>query len=97
MEIIEESFTELTIAEQFVEEEIILSVVETEPEIVELVEPEPIEIAEEIQTIVPNVDISILDILKIESSVSKRTSYGGTAPDNVLRAIKKAKQRFLKD
>ena len=52
---------------------------------------------EEIQTIVPNVDISILDILKIESSVSKKTSYGGTAPDNVLRAIKKAKQRFLKD
>ena len=52
---------------------------------------------EEIRTIVQNVDISILDILKIESSVSKRTSYGGTAPDNVLRAIKKAKQRFLKD
>ena len=52
---------------------------------------------EEIQTIVPNVDISILDILKIESSVSKRTSYGGTAPNNVLQAIKKAKQRFLKD
>ncbi|BAQ94057.1 putative carbohydrate binding domain containing protein [uncultured phage_MedDCM-OCT-S28-C10] len=51
LEIIEESFTELTLAEQFVEEELILAVVETEPEIVELVEPEPIEIAEEIQTI----------------------------------------------
>ena len=52
LEIIEESFTELTLAEQFVEEEIILSVVETEPEIVELIEPEPItEVAEEIQII----------------------------------------------
>nr|BAR25259.1 putative carbohydrate binding domain containing protein [uncultured Mediterranean phage uvMED]BAR25330.1 putative carbohydrate binding domain containing protein [uncultured Mediterranean phage uvMED] len=51
LEIIEESFTELTLAEQFVEEELILAAVETEPEIVELVEPEPIEIAEEIQTI----------------------------------------------
>ena len=52
LEIIEESFTELTLAEQFVEEEIILSVVETEPEIVELIEPESItEVAEEIQII----------------------------------------------
>ena len=52
---------------------------------------------EEIRTIIPNAEITILDILKIESSVSKRTSYGGTAPDNVLQAIKKAKERFLKD
>ena len=52
---------------------------------------------EEIRTIIPNAEITILDILKIKSSVSKRTSYGGTAPDNVLQAIKKAKERFLKD
>ena len=52
---------------------------------------------EEIKTIIPNAEITILNILKIESSVSKRTSYGGTAPDNVLQAIKKAKERFLKD
>ena len=52
---------------------------------------------EEIKTIIPNAETTILDILKIESSVSKRTSYGGTAPDNVLQAIKKAKERFLKD
>tara|TARA_R100000231_G_scaffold137894_1_gene115083 strand:- start:307 stop:1731 length:1425 start_codon:yes stop_codon:yes gene_type:complete len=56
LEIIEENFTELTIAEQFIEEEMILSVVETEPEIVEMVEPEPVveeitEMVEEIQTI----------------------------------------------
>ncbi len=52
---------------------------------------------EEIKTIVPNADTTILDVLKIESSVSKRTSYGGTAPNNVLQAIKKAKETFLKD
>ncbi len=52
---------------------------------------------EEIQTIIPKAEINLLDVLKIESSVSKRTSYGGTAPDNVLKAIKKAKERFLKD
>ena len=52
---------------------------------------------EEIKMIIPNAEITILDILKIESSVSRRTSYGGTAPDNVLQAIKKAKERFLKD
>ena len=52
---------------------------------------------EEIQTIIPKAEMNLLDVLKIESSVSKRTSYGGTAPDNVLQAIKKAKERFLKD
>ena len=52
---------------------------------------------EEIQTIIPKAEMNLLDVLKIESSVSKRTSYGGTAPDNVLQAIKKAKDRFLKD
>ena len=34
--------------------------------------------------------------LKIEYSISSRTSFGGTAPNNVLKAIKNAKKRFLK-
>lgn len=50
---------------------------------------------EDIRTIVPNADQNILNVLKIENSVSKRTSYGGTAPKNVLMAIKKAKLKFL--
>jgi argininosuccinate lyase len=50
---------------------------------------------EDIRSIVPNADQNILNVLKIENSVSKRTSYGGTAPKNVLMAIKKAKLKFL--
>ncbi len=52
---------------------------------------------EDIQTIIPKADSQILNVLKIDVSVSKRTSYGGTAPENVLKAVKKAKQRFLED
>jgi len=50
----------------------------------------------DIQSVVPNVDLKVLDVLKIRNSVSSRTSYGGTAPKNVLKAIKNAKKRFLK-
>ena len=39
----------------------------------------------------------ILDVLNVNNSLSKRKSYGGTSPENVLSAIKRAKQRFLKD
>ena len=51
----------------------------------------------DIQNIVPNADIKILDVLNVNNSLSKRNSYGGTSPENVLSAIKRAKQRFLKD
>ena len=51
----------------------------------------------DIQNIVPNADIKILDVLNVNYSLSKRKSYGGTSPENVLSAIKRAKQRFLKD
>ncbi len=51
---------------------------------------------EDIQTIVPNADLTVLDVLKIANSVSSKISYGGTAPKNVLKAIKNAKKRFLK-
>ena len=49
----------------------------------------------DIQSVVPNADSKILEVLKIEYSVLSRTSYGGTAPKNVLKAIKNAKKRFL--
>mgnify|MGYP001401971323 FL=1 len=51
----------------------------------------------DIQNIVPNADIKILDVLNVNNSLSKRKSYGGTSPENVLSAVKRAKQRFLKD
>ena len=50
---------------------------------------------DDIQSIIPNVDLKILDVVQIENSVSSRVSYGGTAPKNVLKAIKSAKKRFL--
>ena len=51
----------------------------------------------DIQKIIPEADNKILDVLKIQNSVSSRNSYGGTAPKNVLKAARDAKQRFLKD
>jgi len=51
----------------------------------------------DIQKIIPKADNKILDVLKIQNSVSSRNSYGGTAPKNVLKAAREAKQRFLKD
>ena len=49
------------------------------------------------QKIIPEADNKILDVLKIQNSVSSRNSYGGTAPKNVLKAAREAKKRFLKD
>ena len=51
---------------------------------------------EDIQSIVPNADSKVLEVLKIANSVSSKISYGGTAPKNVLKAIENAKKRFLK-
>ena len=51
----------------------------------------------DIQKIIPEADNKIIDVLKIQNSVSSRNSYGGTAPKNVLKAAREAKQRFLKD
>ena len=51
----------------------------------------------DIQKIIPEADNKIIDVLKIQNSVSSRNSYGGTAPKNVLKAAREAKKRFLKD
>ncbi|MDC0093015.1 argininosuccinate lyase [Alphaproteobacteria bacterium] len=50
---------------------------------------------EDIKKIIPAANNKILEVLKIQNSVSSRNSYGGTAPKNVLKAIKEAKLRFL--
>ena len=52
---------------------------------------------EDIQRIIPEADDKIIDVLKIQNSVSSRNSFGGTAPKNVLKAAREAKKRFLKD
>ncbi|MDA7545323.1 argininosuccinate lyase [Alphaproteobacteria bacterium] len=51
----------------------------------------------DIQKIIPEADNKVIDVLKIQNSVSSRNSYGGTAPKNVIKAAREAKQRFLKD
>ena len=51
----------------------------------------------DIQKIIPEADNKVIDVLKIQNSVSSRNSYGGNAPKNVLKAAREAKQRFLKD
>ena len=51
----------------------------------------------DIQRVIPEADNKIIDVLKIQNSVSRRNSYGGTAPKNVLKAAREAKKRFLKD
>ena len=37
----------------------------------------------------------IFDVLGVENSVASRRSFGGTAPDNVLAAVKAARARYL--
>ena len=54
-------------------------------------------IRKDIQKIIPEADNKVIDVLKIQNSVSSRNSYGGTAPKNVLKAAREAKKRFLKD
>jgi argininosuccinate lyase len=40
------------------------------------------------QAIEPRINAEVLDALSVEASVKSRTSYGGTAPKNVLAQAK---------
>jgi argininosuccinate lyase len=46
---------------------------------------------EAMQEVEPRIDRRVLDVLDIDSSVRSRTSLGGTAPENVLKAVKAAR------
>ncbi len=48
-----------------------------------------------IQSIEPKITYAIYEILTVESSVKSKTSFGGTAPQNVRAAIKSAKKSLL--
>jgi argininosuccinate lyase len=48
----------------------------------------------EMQKIEPRIKQDIYKVLGAENSVKSRTSYGGTAPDNVKKAIADAKKRI---
>ena len=48
----------------------------------------------EMQRVEPRIDHGVFSVLGIDQSVASRTSFGGTAPDNVKRAIADARERF---
>ena len=47
------------------------------------------------QAVEAGIDKSVYDVLSVERSIAARTSYGGTAPENVRRAAAAARERFL--
>ncbi|HYM03596.1 MAG TPA: argininosuccinate lyase [Stellaceae bacterium] len=50
---------------------------------------------DEMQGVEPGITAAVYDVLTVEKSVASRTSFGGTAPVNVLGAAAKARTRFL--
>ena len=51
----------------------------------------------EMQAIEPRITAEVLAVLSVESSVKSRTSYGGTAPKNVLAQAKAWLKRLEKE
>ncbi|MDB5411644.1 MAG: argH 2 [Rhodospirillales bacterium] len=49
----------------------------------------------EMQAIDQRITNPVFDVLDVASSVASRTSFGGTAPENVERAVANARERFL--
>jgi argininosuccinate lyase len=43
----------------------------------------------------PGITAEVFEVLSVENSVRSRTSFGGTAPDNVRAAAAEARRRFL--
>ncbi|OUS12160.1 argininosuccinate lyase [Rhodospirillales bacterium 47_12_T64] len=49
----------------------------------------------EMQSVEPRITQDIFRVLTVEQSAQSRTSFGGTAPENVKAAAKAARERFL--
>ena len=49
----------------------------------------------DMRTVEENITDAVFDVLTVENSVKSRTSYGGTAPDNVRAQAVSARERFL--
>ncbi len=45
----------------------------------------------DLQAIDARIDARVFDVLSVDASVASRTSFGGTAPDNVRAAIRAAR------
>ncbi|MDX1710787.1 MAG: argininosuccinate lyase [Rhodovibrionaceae bacterium] len=50
---------------------------------------------QEMQAVEPKITEDVYEVLSVERSVASRTSYGGTAPDNVRAQAARARERFL--
>ncbi|MEC8199138.1 MAG: argininosuccinate lyase, partial [Pseudomonadota bacterium] len=50
---------------------------------------------EAMQSVEAGITGSIYSVLSIDASVKSRTSFGGTAPENVRAAAAQARKRFL--
>ena len=48
----------------------------------------------EMQAVEPRITAAVFAVLSVEHSVASRTSFGGTAPDNVRRAAAAARRRL---
>lgn len=49
---------------------------------------------DDMQTVEPKITGDVFTVLAVENSVASRTSYGGTAPEQVLLQVKAAKERI---
>ncbi|MSO98497.1 MAG: argininosuccinate lyase [Rhodospirillaceae bacterium] len=49
----------------------------------------------DLQSVEPRITADILKVLSVDAAAASRTSYGGTAPDNVRAQTKAARERFL--
>ena len=50
---------------------------------------------EDLRSIEPKIDSNIIKSISISSSILKKSSFGGTSPRLVLKAISEAKRRYL--
>ncbi len=52
---------------------------------------------EEMRAIDDRITDDVFNVLSVEASVASRTSFGGTAPDNVRAAAADSRKRFMRD
>src|SRR5690606_22696472 len=51
---------------------------------------------EDMQSIEARITKDVFTVLTVEASAASRTSYGGTAPNNVRQQVQAARERFIK-
>jgi argininosuccinate lyase len=49
----------------------------------------------EMQAVDGRITQDVFEVLTVDKAAASRTSFGGTAPDNVRAAVRAARERFL--